>query len=167
MKRLLYTLILLYVSVATVAHPIKMSTGRMEVDSKTESISLLLNFFIDDFEPSIRQLYPQPEFNFEQQSDEMTYSIHDYVQKNLIIKADKDVVGFNLISIKKSEDNVCLVTFNGKHAALKTCDKFTIHNTLLFDIYDKQSNILHIKIDGNRAGILEFYPSSAVKFIKK
>ena len=167
MKKTGVILLFITMSAVLLAHPIKMSTGRIEIDSNTDSVAILINFFIDDFEPAIHAFYPQPPFNFVAPSQEMTFAINNYVQKNLVIMADNKGLKYQLVSVKPYKENVCQVRFTGTDQMLSTCKSFTIQNTILFDVYEKQSNIMHLKIDGKAVKILEFYPSSAVKIINK
>lgn len=167
MNKIIHTLLLLLLSSSLWAHPIKMSTGRMEVNTKENTISIVMNFFIDDFESALRVFYPQPPFDFDNPSDVMTFSINDYVRKNLIIKADKSKVDYKLVSLKNSKENVCQATFKGNNEKLDSCQSISIQNSLLFDTYERQSNILHLKIDSQDTKILEFFPRSAVKVVNR
>ncbi|MBS2100337.1 DUF6702 family protein [Carboxylicivirga linearis] len=159
---LLFTLCLIS-SFAIKAHPIKITTGKLVVDSDSKSCELTLNFFADDFESTLQKEFPQLPFNYNDPSDEMKSTIDNYVVSQVSVSIDEVVVVFTLKTIALIEDNVCQVTFTGNLAAIDQFETLTIKNTLLFDAFDKQSNILHLYFNGDKVEILQFYPTIPVR----
>ncbi|MFC0875948.1 DUF6702 family protein [Saccharicrinis sp. FJH2] len=148
------------------AHPIKMTTGKLQIDTKDKNCILTLNFFIDDFESTLRKIYPQPAFNYDEPGETMKATIYEYITSNFELKLDDTVISFNLESIKKIEDNVCQVTLNGNFTNLSDFNLITVKDVLLFSSFSKQSNILHVFIDNGSHKILQFYPGVPVRIEK-
>ena len=167
MKKFIFTLIILLSTITLFAHPIKMTTGRMAINTEKDSLSVSIKFFIDDFEAAIVAFYPQPPFDFKNPSEEMTFAIDDYVQHNFVIKANKTKVPLKMTTVKSEEENVCEAIFYGKSDQFKTLEFLMIQNTLLFDTYEMQSNILELKIDKEKPQTIEFYPQTGVKIINR
>ena len=148
------------------AHPIKMTTEKLQIDTKKETCTLTLNFFIDDFESALRKIYPQPAFNYDEPGETMKATVYEYITSNFELKLDDTVVKFDLGSIKKIEDNVCQVTLNGNSANLSEFNLITVKDILLFSSFSKQSNILHVFIDSGSHKIMQFYPGAPVRIEK-
>lgn len=163
MRNSILLLAFLFSSIWAYSHPIKLSTGKLEFDMDKQECQLKINFFIDDFEAAIRALYPQPPFDFSHPSQIMKSSIADYIQKNLTIEFKDQPILLSIDSISTIETNVCQVVLKGKYSILPKTKTISIINTLLFETYRKQSNILHVFINERQKDILQFYPSSAKK----
>jgi len=164
MMRTSYKYILLFTfylisNIVIIAHPIKMTTGKLVVDSNAKSCELILNFFADDFESTLQKEFPQLPFNYEDPSDEMKSTIDNYVVRQVSVSINEVVIAFTIKSIALIEDNVCQVTFIGDVTPVDVFNTITIKNTLFFDAFDKQSNILHLQLNGKKVAILQFYPS--------
>lgn len=148
------------------AHPIKMSTGKLQIDTQAKSCELTINFFINDFEPALRKIYPQPPFNYEEPDETMKESILDYIRKNVDVRLDDQSVKFNLRTIREIEDNVCQVTLTGQFPSLDHIHLVTVKNTLLFESFSKQSNIFRLVIDQESPKMLQFFHGAAVRVEK-
>lgn len=141
------------------AHPIKLTTGKLVLHSNSLTGSLVLNFFIDDFEAEMRKMYPQPPFSFKQPTEEMSLSIQDYLRKNVKVWVDGQEGELAVEKLQKIEDNVCQVQANIQFKNALEMKLIKVNNSLLFDSFEKQSNMLHLKVDADPLKILQFYPS--------
>jgi len=148
------------------AHPIKMSTGKLEIDTEKKLCTITINLFIDDFETAIRKLYPQPPFNFTAQPEIMQNSIADYVMLNISISDNSEPISLKKKSITKQKSNVCQIIMTGSLNNLVQQSKIVVVNSLLFSSYNKQTNILYVYINGEQTELLKFYPSNAKKSIE-
>lgn len=157
--RLRFLLIFISLGTLTFAHPIKLTTGKLTLHTSESVGNLVLNFFIDDFEAEMRKMYPQPPFNFEQPTGEMTLSIQDYIRKNVKIWVDDQVAALTVKGIQKIEENVCQVQLKVQFKNTLEMKVIKVHNSLLFDAFEKQSNMLHLFVDEDPHRILQFYPS--------
>lgn len=165
MKRFFLVSFLLFLTYSISAHPIKLATGKVHIDISSKHVEVLLNFFIDDFEPAMRQVYPQPSFDYSNQSDIMQITIAGYIQQHLLIQVSDSVTKLKVKSISKLEDNICQVSLEGVNNSIDNGVELSISNTLLFAIYQKQSNMLQVSFDNYRPQMLQFSPADAKKVI--
>lgn len=165
-KFLHITIIFLAISAYLLAHPIKMTTGKLQINTIEKTCLLTLNFFIDDFESEMRKIYPQPPFDYDKPDDIMKGTITDYILTNIEFSIDKNSIKLSLNSIEQIESNVFQITFKGDIKKISAFNLATIKNTLLFSSFSKQSNILHFIVDTNSTQILQFYPSAPVRKVK-
>lgn len=166
LKNIAFIVFFLLATESLFAHPIKMSTGKLQIDTQAKTCELVINFFINDFEPALLKIYPQPPFNYKGPSETMKESILDYIRKNIDVRLDDQSVKFNLQSIREIEDNVCQVTLTGQFPSLDHFDLVTVKNTLLFDSFAKQSNIIRLVIDQDSPKMLQFFHGAAVRVEK-
>ncbi len=165
--RYITILLILFTSICQVwAHPIKMTTGKLDIKTQQKTCTLTLNFFIDDFESELLKIFPQPPFNYESPSDEMQNAIQSYVMDNVEISFGENTIALSISNIKKIEDNVCQVTLSGDINNSVLTNVITIKNTLLFPSFNKQSNIIHLYMDGQKKHILQFYKTAPVRTVK-
>jgi hypothetical protein len=148
------------------AHPIKMTTSKLEINSEDKTVFLSINFFIDDFEAALRKLYPQPAFNYSNPDDYLIMTLNNYINKCFRLTADTNVIVFKYYSLSKMEGNVCQVILLADYAEFKSVKKLTVSNSLLFESYRTQSNILHVFNNSKSSQILQFYPSDDLKVLK-
>ncbi len=151
-------LLLLLVAMAIQAHPIKMSTAKLQITTKDSVARLMINFFKDDFESEIRKMYPQPPFNLVEPWEDMYPSIEEYIQKNVDISPDGKETSLQLVSVEEGMENVYVVNLQVIANGAWDFSSLNISNTLLFSSFDKQSNVLHVYINDEKPKILQFYP---------
>ena len=166
MKKFILISLLATITFTISAHPIKMSTSKLVVNTRDHSYQMTLNLFIDDFEPAIRNIYPQPPLNYANPDETMLASIQDYINKNILVKADENQVTLKIVSIEKIDTNVCQVKLTGMSSQNSPVKIITIKNTILFQSFSKQTNVVHVVIDGASPKILQFYPDDAIQVIK-
>ena len=163
MRKILITFLFFFTTCSLWAHAIKMTTGKLNINTKENICELTLNFFIDDFESELIKMFPQPPFDYKTPNSQMQETIESYVLSNLNIELNEMLVNLTLISIHKTEDNVCQVVFNGELDKNQKNDIVTVKNTLLFSSFDKQSNILHLYVDGEKKQIFRFFAGVPVR----
>ena len=163
MRYTLLIFIILSISQNLLAHPIKMSTGKINFDTNSNTCTLTINLFNDDFESELRKMYPQPPFNFSKPDEIMVSSIEEYIFKNIKLKIGGKYIELELKSITQPDDNVCQVILTGDIPSIS--NYITVINTILFSSFEKQTNMLHIFKNNQQVQILQFYPSDASKTI--
>lgn len=137
MKKTLLLLSFLFIAFLIKAHPIKLSTSKLDFASNT----LTINLFQDDFEAHLIKTYRQ-ELNFKTPDDITKKVLSDYIGKNFKISQNNKVIGVQLQSLSIVQDNTVQITF--KLSPLLATSKTLVTNTILFDAFDTQSNVLHI-----------------------
>ena len=148
------------------AHPIKMTTGKLEINTKEKTCHLTLNFFIDDFTTALKEIYPLPDFDFQQPDDIVTGTILQYINHHFDLNIDSISIAFRIKTVAKIDSNVAQAQLEGNIQAIDHFVVAEIKDVLLFSIFSKQSNILHVIIDDKDPEILQYYKSVPVREIK-
>lgn len=157
---------MLTMSMVLIAHPIKMSTGKLEINTTEKTCRLTLNFFIDDFKTALKEKVPMAEFDFQQPGEFLTGTIQQYITDNFGLMLDKQAVSFTIEKIDQIEQNVCQLILHGETKNIAQFEVATIKDALLFSSFSKQSNILHLIINNEKPQILQFYKAVPVRKVK-
>jgi hypothetical protein len=148
------------------AHPIKISNGKIALDKNTERLEISLNFFMDDFSHHLEQLYHiQTAFN--KNADGETQNIAmDYIARHFKVYLNDTLVVLQWKNATVIEDNVIQVQLFADVSGQNSPGTLKILNTLLFDAFDDQSNILQIDQPGGEKSVaLRFIPRDPVKTV--
>ena len=156
-------LVLILSGAAAVAHPLKMATGRTDFDRTQHRCTVQLHFFADDFEAAVRMLYPQPAFDYVAPSERTARSVEEYICQRLRIGTASAGLHLSLLRIERADDNLCRVLLTASYRAGQEAEAWHVTNTLLFEAYRKQANVLYVFVGGVQRSILQFYPSSPTK----
>ena len=163
LKKILFVSLLLITGLSLNAHPIKMTTGKLEINTSDKTCFLTLNFFIDDFKDVLKEVYPIPEFDFQHPDEITTETIQKYINLNFDLLINYKPTVFSIEGIEQIENNVCQVRLMGDIQAFDHFEIATIKDALLFSSFSKQSNILHLIINNNTPKILQFYKTVSVR----
>ena len=128
------------------AHPIKMTSAQLNFnDNKAH---FLINFFEDDFEAHLQKTY-RTNIDFDQIEKELKTIVQDYINKHLTLVVNGEIIVLHHIKVEKKANNIIHVTLTSD--VLKaTPHTILVTNTLLFEAFENQSNILHILLNGEK-----------------
>lgn len=154
MKRFLLFSIIVFSFAFTKAHPVKMTTGRIYYDNDQHKCFLLINFFTDDLTKHLTKIYHSPinEDNITEQSNREIFI--DYFKKKISIYEGSKEISYKPEYIKHSDDNVLQVKFILNNFNIKSKEEIKVVNTLMFDAFDNQSNIIHFELKSQKEIIL-------------
>lgn len=122
-------------------HPIKMSFSKMSIDKKGK-VELETRLFLDDLTLHIESKYRLKQANFSTLSANGSKALQDYMHKCLYIIQSGRSMHFTITDISLSEDNLALVVRMESDQPLNRNIPYQIKNTLLFDIFKKQKNLM-------------------------
>ncbi len=142
---MLFTLILsLFVGLM---HPLHISVTEIEFDEKEKELEIVTRIFTDDLESAIRTqrqmheldlLNPPPGFTTDQ-------LVKDYLLQQLSITLDGKLQKLNFLGLEKDDEAViCYVQV----AQVKKWKTITITNRVLLELFDDQSNLVHVTVSG-------------------
>jgi hypothetical protein len=137
MKKTVFLLSFIFIAFLIKAHPIKLSTSKLDFASNT----LTINLFQDDFEAHLIKTYRQ-QLNFKTPDNITKKVLSDYIGKNFKISQNNKAISLQIQSISIIQENTVQITF--KLSSLLATSKTLITNTILFDAFDTQSNVLHV-----------------------
>ena len=142
------------------AHKFYVSTSSVTFLEDQSSIHITTKIFIDDMQDALRQtqhsIKLDPDSN-PQLVDSLTL---DYLKQHLLIKQNQKVLPLNFVGKEYDFD---LATY---HLEILTnsliIDSLMITNTVLFDLFEDQKNIIHFKSNNYRKSYLLHIGKSSV-----
>ncbi len=128
-------------------HNFHVSITNGELNPKTETLQLYLKVFMDDLEDGIKSSTNKTlnlgKPNVHPQADTL---ISNYILGHFSVKANGKELNFRYIG-KEIEQDIVFVYL--EVPVKPTVKELTITNTLFFDRFDDQSNIVNIEVRGD------------------
>lgn len=137
-------------------HPLHVSTTEVNFNQKEKSLEISCRIFTDDFEEVLAKQYKaKVDLNKASMQKAMDELIKNYVNTHLQYNvngknANAAYVGFE---IDHEATNVYLEITN-----VATLQNLTLNNSLMYDLFDDQMNILHVEKAGTRKSVRVNYP---------
>jgi hypothetical protein len=142
----------------TLAHPIKLTTGKLRYIPSSGNLELTENFFLDDFESALKKQYRMSALDISNNKTLAKKLIQDYTSSKLNIHVNDKECSFILKDLAVIEDNVLQVKYSMSQKITGKIERIDVLNQLLFEAYDDQVNILHVDIPDKEKVILRFMP---------
>lgn len=153
----LFTLVILSVQ----AHPVKMSTAHLNFMDGDGSV--VFTFFQDDFKSHLSEKYvTEVDLHSEEHHENV---LSHYINENFTLEINGKLQNMKLVAVEFLDDNRVDVDFEFHyHGAIKTV---SVHNALLFDAYEEQSNLVYVNpFNGRNKQILRFTSEDSVKVLE-
>lgn len=129
-------------------HKYYVSVTDIEYAQEAKSLQVISRLFIDDFEKVLQERYVD---SIKIEDALVDTYIGKYYSKKLLIEVDNELKQFNFIG-KEIEDDMVHCYFEIENiSSIKT---IRVTNKLLFDIFDNQQNITHLKINDKKKSFL-------------
>lgn len=142
-------------------HEYYVSVTKVEYVKEQQSLQVISQIFIDDFEKLIQQRYDDSiALDILDESDMVDKYMEKYLKAKLHIKINTGNTDFKFLGKEYKDDIVyCYIEIENV-SEIKTIE---ITNEVLFDLYLEQQNIVRTKINGkDKSFILVFDNRSAV-----
>ena len=141
-------------------HPLHLGVVEIEYNQPEQSLEITCKLFTDDFENILEKtnnadvdLINPPDRNAVQKW------MNAYINKHLIIAANGKRANLECIGFERDHE----ATFSYFQATgIPQATAFTIENTVMYDLFDDQSNIIHVKVNGTRKSNRLKYPQKDV-----
>ena len=157
-SKLLLTLAFISISVTTsVKHPLHVSTTEINFNSKEKSLEISVRIFTDDFETVLaKQFKTKTDLNKQSMHQAMDELIKKYLSTHLQYRVNGKVLTANYVGFEKDNEatNVYL-----EIEGISLLQQFNLSNTILYDLYDDQMNILHVERGGTRKSVRVNFPN--------
>ena len=145
---LLITLFVIY----GFSHKYYVSTSLYDFKEDLGSLQITIRVFQDDFTEIIKKKYQVDiSMNNDINSNEIKSKIKDYLLSNLSIYLDKNK--YDLFYLGSEEKNEMIVAYL-ELEDIPTFKSIELKNTILFDLFEKQQNIIHLKKGPNRKSFI-------------
>jgi len=146
----------LFLSSGPGLHPLHMTVTQIDHNATDKTLEISCKIFTDDFENILEKTY-KTNIDLINPSDRAAVQklIVDYVQKRLALKVDGKAAQLNCIGFERDHEATFSYFQVDNISAVKSVD---INCSLLYDLFDDETNIIHITIGGKRKSTKLNYP---------
>ena len=145
------------------AHPLFVSVTEINHNAADKNLEISCKIFIDDFEKTLTNIYhTKVDLSAPANKSEADKMVKEYIKNHLQLKLDGKPVTFEYVGFEKENDAVWSY-FQLSNTAVAP-KKVEIVNTILYESYDKQMNLMHVSVGGNRKSTRLNYPDKEASF---
>ncbi|MFT3677227.1 MAG: hypothetical protein QM781_15125 [Chitinophagaceae bacterium] len=144
-----------------IPHPLHLGVTEAEHNAADQTLEISCKLFSDDFERILEKVYDR-DIDLINPSDRAAVQavINDYIRKHLSFKVDGKAVTFTCIGFEPDHE----ATYSYFQAeGIKEVKKVEVTSTLMYDLFDDQTNIFHIKVNGKRKSSKLNYPAKVTE----
>ena len=142
-----------------IKHPLHVSTTEINYNAK-ESVETSCKIFTDDFEDVLAKQYKvKTDLNKPSMQKEMDVVITKYLSNHLQYKVNGKTMEAAYLGFEKDNEatNVYLEIKN-----VSSFQKLNLTNSILYDLFNDQMNILHVTKSGLRKSVRANYPETVL-----
>lgn len=137
-------------------HPLHLSSTEVNINPKSNTIEISCRIFTDDFEDLLGKKYKvKPDLSASAKHQEMDMLIKDYMKSHLALGTNSKNLHLNYLGFENDNEAVIVYLESEKVKAVK---KLETNCTLMYDLFDDQTNIFHITMNGKRKSDKLTYP---------
>ena len=150
-------------SLSPAVHPLYISVTEMEYNATEKSLEISCKVFTDDFEKALAKAndalvdmyHPKDKALLEKQ-------IAAYISGHLLVKVDGKPLILEYVGYELEEQSTWSYYQVSKLSAAPK--KVEVYSSVFYELYDKQINILHVTVGGNRKSTKLDYPAKVAIF---
>lgn len=148
---------------APVAHPLYISVSEMEYNPREKTLEIGCKVFTDDFEKAMTKANGAVvDLYHPKDSAVIGKQVSSYLRQHFVVKVDGKPASLQFVGHELEEQSTwSYFQVNNVDVAPK---KVEITNNIFFELYDKQINIMHVMVGGNRKSTKLDYPASQAVF---
>jgi hypothetical protein len=145
-----------------VPHPFHVSVVEIEHNASDKTLEISCKIFTDDFESILAKNY-NTKVDLINPTDKaaMDTLVKKYIYSHLSIKVNGKPVVLNYIGYENEKEAAYGYI---EVANVSSVSKLDISNNILFDKFDDQVNIMHVKANGDRKSTKLNYPEKETTF---
>ena len=145
-------------------HPTYVAVAQIDFNSKDKYATLLCKTFTDDLELALQKQFPENEsINNAGDLKKFSVEIEEYIKIHLLIKINGKQVNFSITNLKKDDANNSIEMYF-RINNIDSINKIEITDTVFYELYDSQIQIIYVTVDGNRKSNKLRNPASKVAF---
>lgn len=149
---------------AGVLHPFHISVTEIEHNAADKTLEISCKIFTDDFETILAKNYnakvdlTNPPNNNKPAMDSL---VKKYINSHLSMKVNGKPVSFEYVGyeVEKEAAYGYIQVDN-----ISSVSKIDMNNSILYDKFDDQMNIMHVKVNGDRKSYKLNYPDKETSF---
>jgi hypothetical protein len=146
----------------TVIHPFHVSVTEINHNSTERTLEISCKIFTDDFENVLAQNYhTKTDLIHPADQSKMDTLVKKYMLSHLSIKVNGKPVALTYIGFEHESEAVY------SYAAVENVNQLSqlvISNTLMYDLFTDQVNIVHVIVGGKRKSTKLDYPAAIAEF---
>jgi hypothetical protein len=152
----------LLLGLMTIAHPFYVSVTEIQHNPKDKTLEISCKTFTDDLETAIEKSSKQKIDIFNPKDvEKANKAVSDYIKKHLHLKADGKAVELEFVGFERENEATWSYFQVNNVASVKKID---ITTSILFEVSDKQINLLHVTINNTRKSTKLDYPDANAGF---
>ena len=139
---LLAYLLLLPSFILTTLHPLHVSVTEIEMDHKDKRLEIMMRVFMDDLEVTLREKYKTPDLDvLTPKGRTLDQMMDEYLKQHFKIALDNKAQVMKYLGHEQEGDAFIFYIEVDKVKKWKTIQ---IQNDIIMEIYDDQSNLVHV-----------------------
>ncbi len=144
------------------SHPLYVAVTEINYDNADKFATIICKTFTDDLDLALQKRY-HTKGNFDSPGDlkKLSLEIEEYIKMRLQLKINDKPVVFAFTDFKK-EDNTIWSYFRVDNVS--AIRKIEITDTIFYELYDNQIQIVYITVNGNRKSNRLTNPESKLAF---
>jgi hypothetical protein len=148
---------------STSRHPLYISVTEMNYNAADKNLEVSCKIFADDFEKTLASAYhTKVDLTAPANKAEADKMVKEYIKSHLQLKLDNKAVTLDFVGFEKENDAIWSY-FQVSHQA-PAPKRVDVVNSILFELYDKQINIMHVSVGGQRKSTRLNYPDKQAGF---
>ena len=144
-------------------HPLYISVTEINHNATDKTLEISCKIFADDLEKTILSVYNKKvDLSSPSNKAEADKLVTEYIKSHLLIKLDGKAVTLDYVGYE-NENEAVWSYFQVPNTA-KAPKKIELTNSILFETYDKEINLMHVAVGGNRKSTRLNYPDKEASF---
>ncbi|WP_299464827.1 DUF6702 family protein [uncultured Microscilla sp.] len=127
----------------TLTHPLKVSVSEMTIGNN-QRVVIETRLFLDDLTDHISQTYRLLKPTFHTVDSEGTKALQRYINQRFYLAQNNQPNRLKITHTRFSEDKKALIVRLVSRQALRGNQPFRVKNTLFFDVFKKQKNLVNV-----------------------
>ena len=143
-------------------HPIHISTVEISHNATDKTLEITCKIFWDDFETILTKKNNNQRVDLTNEKNVQANNklVAAYINNHLTVTVDGKPLSLNFIGFEKED----IVVYSYLEVTnINSLKNVSINNNLMHDMFDDQTNIVHVIFNGNRKSTKLDYPSTAFK----
>ncbi|MGB8191098.1 MAG: DUF6702 family protein [Chitinophagaceae bacterium] len=143
-------------------HPFFVSVTEINHNVKDKTIEISCKTFTDDLETAIEKVSNhKPDLTHPKDAAAAEKAVADYIKKHLQVKADGKLLQLEFVGYEKENEAIWSYFQVSNVPSVK---KLEVTTSVLFEVSDKQINLIHATVGGNRKSVKLDYPAGNTTF---
>ncbi len=152
MKKYLLLILFFPLLTASAPHKFYVSITKIEYVKEKQSLQVITKIFTDDIEKALQQQYdPSISIGTKKETEKDTDFLKSYILQHLKISVNGKPATLNYIG---QEYDIDMVDAYIEITNVKDLKSLKVENKMLFDIFEEQQNIIHLKTPTTRRSLI-------------